>query len=272
MIFEQYTPPPPLGLFVESFVYYKGYQPDYTMDRFLPDGHSHVVFDLTEVPKYIYHNETLKEIQSCRRVWFSGIREELITIPSGKDSEMMIINFRFGKAYPFAEMPMDELADSVVDGEIVMSSDILDIREGLMYCLSPKEKFLYVESKLLSLFGERLTVNPFTDFAVTYLAKNPNNAAIASLSHKVGFSQKHLISLFKNHVGLSPKAFMKIMRFQHVINTLDHREDLSMTHVALNSGYYDQAHFIHDFRKFSGYTPAAYLETRREFTNYIAVD
>lgn len=132
MIFKTHIPTFPLNQFIESFIYYKDYKPIHTLDRFLPDGNVNVVIDLTDYPKFIYDNYNLKEIQSCKNVWFSGIRNNYITIPSGQDSEMFIINFHKGKAYPFVEMPLNELTDYVVDGELVMTSEILNMREALL--------------------------------------------------------------------------------------------------------------------------------------------
>ena len=132
MIYEIYTPQFPLNQFVESFIYYTNFNPAHSVDRFLPDGNINVVIDLTDYPKFIYDNHTLKEIQSCKNVWFSGIRNKFITIPSGRDSEMFIINFHKGKAYPFVEMPLYELTDCVVDGELVLTNEILNIRERLL--------------------------------------------------------------------------------------------------------------------------------------------
>ena len=125
MIFELYIQSFQLSQFIESFVYYCDYHPVHTVDRFLPDGHVNIVIDLTDYPKYIYDNDSLKEIQACRHVWFSGIRNKFITIPSGKDSEMFIINFHRGKAYPFVQMPLHELTDSVVDGDLVLTYEIM---------------------------------------------------------------------------------------------------------------------------------------------------
>ena len=93
MVFEVHIPAYPLNQFIESFIYYRDYNPVHSVDRLLPDGNINVVIDLTDYPKYIYDNDTLKEIQACKNVWFSGIRNHYITIPSGKDSEMFIINF-----------------------------------------------------------------------------------------------------------------------------------------------------------------------------------
>ena len=271
MIFETYIPSFPLNQFIESFVYYKDYNPDHTVDRFLPDGNIYVVIDLTDYPKFIYDNHTLKEIQSCRNVWFSGIRNKFITIPSGRDSEMFIINFHKGKAYPFVEMPMNELTDYVVDGELVMSDKILDMREVLLQLNPVMQKFLYAEKYLLTIFCGKLNINPFIDYSVKTILQQPHQLSINYLSDKVGFSQKHFIKIFKEHVGVAPKAFLKIIRFQKAIHDIEATRIANWTSIAYDCGYYDQAHFINDFKDFSGFTPQQFLSTKSEFTNYVTV-
>ena len=271
MIFETYIPSYPLNQFIESFVYFKDYNPTHTVDRFLPDGNVNIVIDLTDFPKFIYDNLTLKEIQSCRNIWFSGIRNKYITIPSGRDSEMFIINFHKGKAYPFVEMPMNELTDYVVDGELIMSNEILNMREAMLQLATIKQKFNYGEQYLLKVFGSKLTVNPFIDYSVNSILKSPQQLAINNLSHKVGFSQKHFIKIFKSHVGVTPKAFLRIIRFQKAILQIEANRTADWTSIAYESGYFDQAHFINDFKNFSGFTPEQYLRSKSNFTNYVAV-
>lgn len=272
MIFEMYIPGFPLNQFVESFIYYRDYNPVHTIDRFLPDGNVNIVIDLTDYPKYIYHNETLKEIQTCRHVWFSGIRNRFITIPSGKDSEMFVINFHKGKSYPFVEMPLHELTDSVVDGDLVLTPGIMDLREMILGSVSIPQKFMIVENYLVRKFRNKLTVNPFIDFAVDKIIRSPNGLTIEEISNKVGYSQKHLIKLFKDHVGLTPKGFLKIIRFQKAIEEISAAKEINWSGIACESGYYDQAHFINDFRAFSGFTPQQYLQKQFEHLNYIPVD
>jgi len=271
LIFEAHIPTSPLNQFIESFVYYKGYNPDHSVDRFLPDGYTYVVFDLTDYPKFIYDNHSLKEIQSCRNVWFSGIREKYITIPSGRDSEMFIIYFQKGKAYPFVEMPMNELTDFVVDGELVMSNEILNMREKLLECLTVQQKFLYAEEYLTKAFSRKLLTNPFVDYSINQILQNPNQLSINHLSEKVGYSQKHLIKIFKEHVGVTPKVFLKIIRFQKALREIETHKTVNWASIAFESGYYDQAHFINDFKEFSGFTPNQYLKMQSDFANYIAV-
>ena len=271
MIFKQYIPQFPLGIFIESFVYYKDYNPVHTVDRFLPDGNINVVIDLTDYPKFIYDNKTLKEIQACRNVWFSGIRSKYITIPSGRDSEMFIINFHKGMAYPFVEMPVNELTDFVVDAELVLTGGILDIREKLLGIKDIDQKFVCVEKILLKTFGSRLIMNKFINFTVNSIIDDPGRNTLQAIYNSCGYSQKHLINIFKEHVGLTPHAFLKVIRFQKAVNSIEQNRLISWTDTALDCGFYDQAHFINDFRKFSGFTPHEFTLKKSEFTNYIAV-
>ncbi|NJO88133.1 MAG: hypothetical protein HC831_03570 [Chloroflexia bacterium] len=148
MVTEIYIPKHPLRHFIDHFYYYIGYNPEHSVDRFLPDGEVQVIFDLTDYPKYIYDNETLKEIQSCKNVWFSGFRTEPITIPSGKESEMLIVQFKKGKAFPFLIEPMQNLTNFVVDAELVLSPEIADIRERLLEASNPLLKFQVLEKQL----------------------------------------------------------------------------------------------------------------------------
>lgn len=272
MIYKTHIPAFPLNQFIESFIYYKDYNPVHTVNRFLPDGNVNVVIDLTDHPKFIYDNNTLKEIQACKNVWFSGIRNKYITIPSGRGSEMFIINFCKGRAYPFVEMPLNQLTDYVVDGDLVMTNEILNMRETILTLHFIKQKFQFAETHLLKMFGNKLVVNPFVDYSVNQILQMPSQMSIERISENVGFSQKHFIKIFKEHVGMTPKSFLKIIRFQKAIQEIEQNKTINWTSVALESGYYDQAHFINDFKHFSGFTPSQYLKGNSEFTNYIAIE
>lgn len=271
MTHQVYIPIFPLSNFIECFVYYKDYNPAHSIDRFLPDGNINLVIDLTDYPKYIYDNETLRELQACERVWFSGIRNKYITIPSGRDSEMFLIYFKKGKSYPFVNAPVSEFTDHVVDGEQVLSNEILTLRDRLLELPTLQHKFRFAEHFLLNLFRRKMEENPFVDYAVQQIVRNPDSAVIKTITNNVGYSQKHMIDIFRRHVGISPKAFLRVMRFQKAIREIEHNRQVNWTSIAYESGYYDQAHFINDFKIFSGFTPSQYLSMHSESINYVAV-
>jgi methylphosphotriester-DNA--protein-cysteine methyltransferase len=84
-----------------------------------------------------------------------------------------------------------------------------------------------------------------------------------ALLNKVRISQRHLERLFREYVGLSPRQYMRVTRFETAVGHL-HKTD-SFTRLALDLGYYDQAHFNHDFMEFTGLHPTAYLKAVEQF-------
>ena len=75
--------------------------------------------------------------------------------------------------------------------------------------------------------------------------------------------------MFAEEVGLTPKLFGRIVRFQQVLRVIDSGKRVTWARLAATSGYYDQAHFINDFRAFSGINPTAYLGLRTEHINHV---
>jgi len=237
----------------------------------LPDGDVQLIFDLTDNPKYIYDNETLKEIQSCRNVWFSGFRTKPISIPSGKESELLVVQFKKGKAFPFLSEPMQNLTNYVVDAELVLKAEVLNLRECILEAETPTQKLHVLEKKLLHYYLNQLHENPFVDYAVSKILTSPDHCAINEIANKSGYSQKHIINLFKKHVGVTPKEFLKIIRFQKAIQQIEERIPVDWLSIAYHCGFYDQSHFIADFKIFSGFTPTEYIQQKSEFLNYIPV-
>jgi AraC-like DNA-binding protein len=271
LISKIHIPTFPLSQFIDHFFYYAGYNPEHSVDRLLPDGEVQIIFDLTDYPKYIYDNDSLKEIQSCQNVWFSGFRTEPITIPSGKESEMLIVQFKKGRAFPFLIEPMQYLTNFVVDAELVISREMLNIRERLLEISNLFLKFQVLEKLLLKIYLTKLSENPFVDFAISTIIEAPNQYSIKTISDKIGYSQKHVIKLFKEHVGVSPKEFLKVIRFQKAIQQIENQIMVDWSQIAYDCGFYDQSHFIADFKNFSGFTPSEYIKQKGDFLNYIPV-
>jgi AraC-like DNA-binding protein len=271
MIFQPHIPRAPLDRFIEYMLYHEAQDSVHNFERFLPDGNVEIIIDLHDHAQFIYDNDSLKEIQACHHVWASGFRTEPITIPSGKASAMLIIGFRRGMAYPFFPVPMNEIVDCVVDADLLWGCSFADLREQILENQNSIMKFELVENFLIENFISRLTINPCVEFAVNTISREPDQVILKDLSQKVGYSQKHFISMFRNQVGVSPKEFLKIIRFQKAVNEIETTPDFDWSGIAADCGFYDQAHFINDFRHFSGFTPTEYARRRGTFLNYIPI-
>jgi methylphosphotriester-DNA--protein-cysteine methyltransferase len=84
------------------------------------------------------------------------------------------------------------------------------------------------------------------------------------VTDQIGLSQRRFIQVFRDEVGLTPKLFCRIQRFQEVLRRIGKGQQFEWVDVALDCGYYDQAHFINDFQAFSGLNPTAYLAHPRD--------
>lgn len=271
MIFQAHIPTFPLDRFIDLFVYFERAEHAHTVDRFLPNGDTEILIDFNDAPQYIYDNDTLKEIQACNSMWTSGLRTEPITIPSGNGAAMMVITFKKGMAAPFFPFPMQEITDSVVDADLVWGAEFTSLRERLLGTDDISERFRMVEAFLVYRFRSRLEMNPCIAFAVGEMSARPDAWSIARINQKIGYSQKHFTDLFRKNVGVTPKAYLKLMRFQKAVRTIDAAGDIDWGTIADDCGFYDQAHFINDFKHFSGFTPEQYVKISTNYQNYLPV-
>lgn len=273
LILQFHIPSFPLGNYVELITYYKGYQPPHTIERLLPDGGIDLIIDLTEVAKHIYDNDSLKEMQSCKRAWLSGMRTEFISIQArAAESEMLVIRFRPGMAWSFLHMPVLEIKDKVVDAELVFGNELLSFREQLLEQADSAQKFAVAETYLMQRIKNHVEVHPAIRYCISQISNNPSQTSIRKITHKTGYSSKHLISLFGKYAGINPKQYVSVLKFQQAVQLLENNPgQINWTGLALDCGYYDQAHFINEFKRFSGFNPSAYMELRGDYINYIPV-
>jgi len=271
MIFEVHIPGSPLDEFVQNFIFFEDFRPDHLIERFLPDGNVEVIIDLLDVPEYIYDNDSFEKKQACRYGWASGIRTAPISIPAGDGASKLVVVFRKGMAHPFFPVPMSEFSDTVVDADYFWKDDFRFLRERLLATPSVSERFRLVEEFLLSRLNSDTHVNPCVEYALDEIVRRPGYTSLSALSLKIGYSQKHFIDLFKKHIGLTPKAYVRVMRFQNAVAAIELADDVDWAAIALQSGYYDQAHFINEFRAYSGFTPKEYLEKKTDTVNYVPV-
>ncbi len=271
MIYQAHVPRPPLDKFIDVLIYFERLEQTHTVDRFLPNGDTEILIDFHDTPQFIYDNNTLKEIQACNHVWASGLRTDPITIPSGNGAAMMVIAFKKGMAAPFFPFPMEEIADCVVDADLIWGSDFADLRERLLDERNIAMRFWLVEEFLLARFASVLNINPCIAFALNEMTKRPDRISIARMNEQIGYSQKHFTEMFRKHVGVTPKSYLKIMRFQKAIQAIDASDNIEWDMIAQECGFYDQSHFISDFKHFSGFTPEQYSKIRSHYQNYVPV-
>jgi len=271
MIHKLHFPAPPLSQFVENMWLVEGFVADYSREKILPDGAIELIFDLDPQPKAIFEDEGSERFRTVRKAWVSGERTRYIVIGAARNQSMVGIRFRPGGAYPFFGFPISELSESVTELDLIWGSLVDEIRDQLLEIKLPEERLLRLESFLLRQARRSLEANRLIAFAVHQLQHSPQFLAIRDLANTIGITQKHLISQFEKVVGLRPKSFARVSKFQKVVNLIEQQSKIEWVAIASECGYYDQAHFIHEFQTFSGLNPSTYLTQRGDYMNYIPI-
>ncbi len=258
MIFETHVLTEPLNTYIESVFHFKDFVPDHSIERVVPTGHIFLIFELDNMPRNTFDNETLEPNRTFTRVWISGAHRNYISISAHQQSEMFVIQFKPYGAYPFLHVPLEELNESVVPAEEVLGDEIFDLRTNILAPTTSKEKFLIAEAWLEQRF-ETNRIPPAELISFYQNIKNEPASKFPESSNGYPNSQKHLIDQFKKYVGLTPKYSQRILRFNDILQKVNQKEKISWAQIAYECGFTDQSYFIKEFKHFSGFNPQEFI-------------
>ena len=156
--------------------------------------------------------------------------------------------------------------------ETIFGHEISDLRDRLGEAADDDARFDLLESWLVQRARLRTQPTRSVSHALRIIAGGLDGVRIREIADTIGISHKHLLREFDRCVGLTPKLFARLCTFQRVIRCVGQKSKVDWADTAANCGYHDQAHLIHEFRAFSGLTPANYLTKRGPFLNYLEVE
>ncbi|HXA56586.1 MAG TPA: helix-turn-helix domain-containing protein [Candidatus Acidoferrum sp.] len=266
-----HTPGAPLSAFVKCFWYWKGEQQAHKKERLMPSGEPCVIFTLRDDSIRIYDPENIGRHSSYGNAVFSGARTEGFVIDTDQQERTFGIAFHPGGAFPFFREPACETRNLAVPLDCFWGASVGRMRQHLLDARSAHEMFAVAERDLLERLKRPLALHAAVAAGRREFCRAPHMAAIARVVDQTGLSQRRFIELFHDQIGLTPKTFCRVRRFQRVLQSVHGTKGAEWAQVALDCGYYDQAHFIHDFRAFSGVTPNEYLKRATSHLNHVPI-
>jgi len=108
--------------------------------------------------------------------------------------------------------------------------------------------------------------------ALRLFGGHPHRVSIESVAREADVSPKKLIRLFAEQVGMTPKAYLRISRFQQVVSRVHAASNIDWMELVERLGYHDQPHFIREFKEFSGFTPTEYFRLRGPYLQHIPLE
>jgi AraC-like DNA-binding protein len=265
MSIYRHIPRPPLGQHVEWLWHYENFVPDHDREHVLPDGAFDLIINLEDRPRKLFNRENDGRFNTFKRGWLSGAHAEFLIIDALSGSSMIGAHFKPGGAPRFLGMPAGEVCRQVVEVDALWGTGIWEWRERLLEAPGAQAKFGVFEKMLLqrmAVAGAKAGGNRGVTWAISQFVREPHMQSIAAVSHCLGVSHKQFIEQFRREVGLTPKLFCRIRRFQEVLGRIHSQKAVNWADVACSCGYFDQAHFVKDFLAFAGLNPSAYLDRR----------
>ena len=265
-----YIPRPPLSNFVGLFWYYEGYQQPHKKERLLPDGSMQLVINLREDQTRLYDPHDTDQVRTFSGTFISGVHSEFFVIDTAEQASVVGVHFKPGGAFPFLGLPASELRNAHLSLETLWGAWAGELRERLLEAATPQAMFRILEDVLLAR-ARRLERHPAVAFALHEFHGVPHTRTISEVTGQIGLSAKRFIQVFDSEVGLTPKLFCRVRRFQKVLRLVRMGQPVEWADIAADCGYFDQAHFIRDFRAFSGLNPSIYLARHTEHLNHVPI-
>jgi AraC-like DNA-binding protein len=227
----------------------------YQRDRILPSGQSQLLINLGP-PQYRVEPGSPEVRVPFVDVWYSGLHQGPIDTEAPHGNALLGVAFSAHGAFPWLGERMEGLSDRIIALADALGDGALRLRERLLNTSSLQERFTCVERWLLERLKPRAIIHPAVRWAVDKLAASGGRMPIEELASQTGFTRKHLGNLFRQQVGLSPKALARVHRFRGALQLLDRAKgQVPWSELAEQCGFYDQSHLVNEFRRFTGLSP-----------------
>ena len=229
-----------------------------TRERIFPCGNATLVFHYGSPSKFKKKNSS-EYIEPGLVI--CGQQSSYYDLSLSGNTGMIIIVFKPHGVKSFFKFPITELLNKNLSMQDLAKNESIELEDKLFNSKNNKQRITHLENFLI----KRLVFNKDFDrveYAIKIIENAKGQIKTQNLAQEVCLGIKQFERVFSKHVGLNPKKFLSIVRFQNVIQMKKKYKDANMYQLAFDNGYYDQSHFIHDFKNLTDLTPHAFFNDR----------
>ncbi|MCG8571285.1 MAG: helix-turn-helix domain-containing protein [Spirochaetes bacterium] len=234
--------------------------------KFLPVSNIDLVLNLGHPAKYIAANG---ESVVAHKLFLNGITEEYKWCVHKGTVKMLGISFYSTGLYPILKIPISNLRNQTTELDNIHKRLYLEIVDKI-------QRFTHLEHQLNILENiilKYVDVNKLLDKQFSKLLNHFNNdittTTIENFCFDQGIHKRTLERFFQKNIGTPPKAYAKIKRFQNIIRQLETKTFHTLTDLAYANHFYDQMHFIKDFKAFTGSTPTDFVRQKSSLRDLV---
>lgn len=252
----QLYPSPRLAEFVSHYLIIKQAEGLSAVHRFFPDGHPGIVFQFGDVVTPINQDATIAFNPSRSLIY--GQIDQYFNLGLGRRVDLLIVVLKpFGLSH-ISSVPTHELTNQPLPLEAVLGNAGHQLTEQVLSAVDSGTRIALIEN-----FLQKITLQTPRSFDLVKASLHKIDQArgqlpIQQISQDLGITERALERIFQQQVGITPKQYSRVMRLQHYFKLRQQHPDFPLTALGYEAGFYDQAHFIREFKGLVGLTPSQY--------------
>lgn len=262
MKYKIYQPSPILSAFVDYYYYSKG-----TFNgeerTILPDGRVDLVFILSAGVKAKNSGNT--ELVANGGMLQARKKEVFSVIYDGR-LELLGIRFSPKGCLALLGLPMAELPEQPVSLADIFNTEAKELEESLFGIHDPEKKISFIERWLVRQYKKNDLYHQWEWDWIDKLMRTSGTVSLQSLLQKSDANYKRIQRFFRDHLGISPKYFARILRMEAIHQDLRmHEKEIDWMYIVVKYGFYDQSHLVREFESMTGYSPNQFVEKLSQF-------
>lgn len=253
MHYQTFEPNPDLTTFVKCYWTLESPREDTPEKQtIVSDGCMEMIFHYGDL--YRQYVENGNSIIQPKCFVIGQLTQPLEIEPTGKTG-IFSVRFHPEGFLPFATIPIKEMENTAVSLEKLYGKDGQEIEQKILKAKTTSDRINLVETFLWNRLTNAETIDRIVKETVETILTANGQLSVNELSSQNNISRRQLERKFLSVIGLSPKQLLKTIRLQATLKILQTKKFTSLTALAYENEYYDQAHFIKDFKGFTGLTP-----------------
>lgn len=222
----------------------------------VPDGTMKLIFHYGDTYKNHSQNGEVTILPKCFLI--GQLTKPYIIEPVGVTGSF-VVQFKPNGFLPFSSVPIKELENKAVPLDILFGEDGKKLGEQILNANSTLERIQIIETFLFKQLAKKKTIDNIVKSTVETIFNRNGQFSVNEFSESNNINRRQLARKFSSAIGLSPKQLAKTIRIQTTLKVLLNEEITSLTDVAYENDYFDQAHFIREFKEFTGLTPKEFF-------------
>lgn len=251
MDYQIFQPHPELASLIKCYWTMESPKEDISQTQtIVPDGCIEMIFHYGDLYKQYIDGKAVLQPRCCV---FGQLTEPLRIEPTGITG-IFSVRFHHDGFLPFAVIPIKEMDDKAVSLDELFGTSGAELGEKVFQSRTTQKKIDLVEAFLRKRLNTE-TIDKIVQSTVDILLQVNGQISVHELSQQANINRRQLERKFSSAIGMSPKQLSKTIRLQSALRHLLNKEYVNLTALAHDAEYYDQAHFIKDFKEFTGLTP-----------------